>query len=196
MKKIFVFVMAAVLCLGLAACGGDGGETKEVKNYDLTDDTGIINIDLTDTFEKENQSLNEDHTSLDLSSNSENHHGWNYIYSVVLYETIYDYTLERNVDTLESYIYAEDLTTEKVEIMGKEGYKVEYVDGNDQDGKMYTIFVMEHKLGENDGDPGYIGIIRCNYYPDDKEKVMAQVEKIVFNWDADYDFGVEEEDAE
>lgn len=184
-KKILALAAAAALCLGMASCGGD----KADKDYELKDETGIININPIEGFEKRSEYVSDDRTEMTLAKDNEEG-TMNEIIVMVRYAKVEDDTLENAADQLASYSDAKDLKRTEEEFQtGTKAQKVVYIDDYSSDKSLSINYVMVYEPEGNKDGKGYIASIRCTVDQEEEKAVEKQLDEIFFNWDADYDFG-------
>jgi hypothetical protein len=150
MKKLCLLLLAGVLMFSMAACsggGGDGGGSKA----DVTDEKGIISLDLAGDFsENKDYEVPEDKIAgIELSLNTESEYYSNGFRPTFLLGTI-SYSpasnwVDSEVQAFHSYTYAENKKMEEVTIAGMKGKMASY----EENGKIKKHFFV---VGEPNSD--------------------------------------------
>lgn len=186
-KRLLPIFLALVLLVTLTACGGGGADSTATKSYEISDERGIINMDLVDGFEVKDNYTGPEMTSVDLSKSSHNNEGWMYLRIVATYSTVDDNTAKATADQMATYIYAKDTTIEECSYFGCDGYKVTYLDDYSDDKSMHTGIVLTYPTSDGNG---YIVTALADYYGDDIDDIEKQLSKVFIDFEA-YDYEAE-----
>lgn len=218
-KKLLATLLVSALAFSaLTGCSGSGNsgddsakakeetekseESKEEEKveYDLSDETGIINVNLCEDFEKYGSSKWDNGSRLELSFEKPTQLGtWGYLRTTVNYGKITETTLESKANECASFIYAEDLVQEEAELFDMKGYKVSYLDkSNETAGTKHLIFYYLAPEDVEYGEDGNYVVVSYEWsekYPDAEQYLLEQLDELHFDFDA-YDFGAESESSE
>ncbi len=184
-KKLFVLLFAVVMVFALTACGGgsggDGGS-----DADVTEEKGIISLDLAGDFLHDEEYVVPDTAlaGIGLYCDSESEYHTNSFRPAFLVGTT-TYLPENYVDgevqTFHSYVYAENKQVEDITVGGMEGKMATY----EEKGEMRKMIAV---VGEPDdyGEALTLQIIVSsgNYPMAADEDVMTIVNSVKVDQDA------------